>query len=97
MASSDDGFNHEPGQHGDDLGDRLRGRRSDVPAYEEEDCLDDLARLRRLLQWCEERNFDPRDVIEGRVLIALPPELMPGERDRSVLRRRGHRPTKPLQ
>lgn len=97
MTSSDDGSNREPGQHGDDLGDGLRGHGSAVPANEEENCLDDLTRLRRLLTWCDGRNLDPRDVIEARVLVALPPDLMPGERDRSILRRRGHRPTKPLQ
>jgi hypothetical protein len=53
--------------------------------------VDDLVRLQRLLRWCRERRLDPRGVIEGRILVDLPPELFPSRQVRSAAVRRRFR------
>jgi hypothetical protein len=44
----------------------------------EDPLLNDVLRLRRLVQWCHERGLDPCAVIEGRVEVDLPTDLWPG-------------------
>jgi hypothetical protein len=55
--------------------------------------VEEVQRLRNFLRWCRDQHLDPRSVVEGRVLVDVPPDLWPSKAAReAVLRRtRGRR------
>lgn len=59
---------------------------SDMDPYVEE-----VERLRHFLQWCRDEHVDPRSVVEGRVLVDVPPHLWPTKAAREAVVRRARR------